>query len=71
MIKFIFLIIFSTLLIFAGEKVTIPAYGILSGFLVVVGLFFWGVYKAVQTRKTIYTLALLPFVVLLTWMFFI
>jgi hypothetical protein len=71
MIKFIFLIIFSTLLIFAGEEVTIPAYGILSGFIVLVGLFFWGVYKAVQTQKTIYALALLPFVILLIWMFFI
>jgi hypothetical protein len=71
MIKFILLIIFSTLVIFAGEKVTIPAYAALSGFLIVIGFFFWGVYKAVKTQKAIYAIALLPFVLLLFWMFFI
>jgi len=71
MIKFILLFIFSTLVIFAGEKVTIPAYAALSAFLVLVGLFFWGIHKAVKTQKTIYALALLPFILLLIWMFFI
>jgi len=71
MIKFILLFIFSTLVIFAGEKVAIPAYAALSGMLVIVGLFFWGIYKAVKTQRTIYTIALLPFVILLFWMFFI
>ncbi len=71
MIKFILLLLFSTLVIFAGEKVTIPAYAALTGFLVTIGLFFWGVYKAVQTQKNIYALAMLPFVILLFWMFFI
>jgi len=71
MIKFILLFIFSTLVIFAGEKVTVPAYAALSGFLIVTGLFFWGIYKAVKTQKTIYTVALLPFVLLLFVMFFI
>jgi len=50
---------------------TIPPYVALSVFIIVVVLFFWGVYKAVQTNKTIYALAMLPFVILLFWMFFI
>jgi hypothetical protein len=40
-------------------------------FLLVLLLFFWGVYKAVKTQKTLYTLAMLPFVLLLVLMFFI
>jgi O-antigen ligase len=72
MIKFIPLFIFFTLEVFAGEKGGgIPAYVALSAFIAVVGLFFWGIYKAVKTQKTIYTLALLPFVILILWMFFI
>lgn len=50
---------------------TIPPYVALFIFIIIVGLFFWGVYKAVKTQKTIYALALLPFVLLLVWMFFI
>jgi hypothetical protein len=71
MMKFILLFIFSTLVIFAGEKVTIPAYAALSGLIITIGLFFWGVYKAVKTQKLVYALALLPFAILLVWMFFI
>ena len=71
MMKFLLLFIFSTLVIFAGEKVAIPAYAALSGFIILIGLFFWGIYKAVKTQRTIYTLALLPFVLLLFVMFFI
>ena len=71
MMRFIMLFIVSTLLIFAGEKVVLPAYAAISGLFVVIVLFFWGIYKAVKTQKLIYSLALLPFTALLFWMFFI
>jgi len=41
------------------------------GFIVVIGIFFWGMYKALKTQRTIYMLALLPFVALMIAMFFI
>jgi len=34
-------------------------------FLSVIGLFFWGIYKAIKTKKTIYALAMLPFALLI------
>jgi drug/metabolite transporter superfamily protein YnfA len=71
MMKLILLFLFSTLMAFAGEKAAIPAYAALSGMLIIIGLFFWGIYKAVKTQKTIYAVALLPFVLLLFVMFFI
>jgi len=71
MMKFIVLFVFSTLIIFAGEDVVIPAYAAISGFIVIIILFFWGIYKAVKTQKLVYMLALLPFTALLFWMFFI
>jgi hypothetical protein len=71
MMKFLILFIVSTLIVFAGEKVVIPAYIAISGFIVIITLFFWGIYKAVKTQKLIYALALLPFLSLLVWMFFI
>ncbi len=71
MMKFILLFLLSTLLICAGEQVVVPGYLAISGLITVIALFFWGVYKAVKTQKTIYVLAMLPFVFLLAWMFFI
>ncbi len=71
MMKFFMLFIFTTLVVFAGEDVKIPAYAVISALIVVIVLFFWGVFKAVQTKRLIYTLALLPFTALLFWMFFI
>jgi hypothetical protein len=71
MMKYISLFLLSTLLVFAGEKAAIPAYAALAGLIFTIGLFFWGIYKAVKTQKTIYAIALLPFVLLLFWMFFI
>ena len=50
---------------------TIPPYAALAGFIIIVALFFWGVHKAIKTQKLVYALALLPFTVLLFWMFFI
>ncbi len=71
MIKIFSLFLWTSILAFAGEKMTIPPYIVLSGFIIIVGLFFWGVYKAVKTQKTIYALAMLPFALLLIVMFFI
>ena len=71
MIKIFTLFLWTSIFAFAGEKMTIPPYAALSGFIIIVGLFFWGVYKAVKTQKTIYALAMLPFVLLLAGMFFI
>ena len=71
MMKFFVLFMLTTLMIFAGEKVVFPAYAAISGLIVIIVLFFWGIYKAVKTQKLVYTLALLPFTVLLFWMFFI
>jgi len=71
MMKLILLFIFSTLMVFGGEKTEIPASVALSGLIITIGLFFWGIYKAVKTQKTIYAVALLPFVLLLFVMFFI
>lgn len=71
MMKFLILFLVTTLMIFAGEDVEIPAYAAISGLIVIIILFFWGVYKAVKTQKLVYMLALLPFTALLFWMFFI
>ena len=71
MIKIFSLFLLTSILAFAGEKMTIPPYVALSGFVVIVGLFFWSIYKAVKTQNTIYALGMLPFILLLAWMFFI
>ncbi len=41
------------------------------GFIVTIGLFFWGIYKVLKTQQTIFMLALLPFLGLIVGMFFI
>ena len=69
--KYFFLFMLLPVLLLAEEKGGIPAYAAISGLLLVVGLFFWGIYKAVKTQKLVYALALLPFTVLLFAMFFI
>ena len=71
MLKYFFLLILLPVMVLAEEKGGIPAYAAISGLLVVIGLFFWGIYKAIKTQKLVYTLALLPFTVLLFTMFFI
>ena len=71
MMKIVSLLLWTSVLACAGEKMEISPYVALSGFIIIVGLFFWGVYKAVKTQKTIYVLAMLPFVLLLVGMFFI
>jgi len=49
----------------------IPPYAALIGLIIIIGFFFWGIYKAVKTQKKIYAVALLPFALLLLVMFFI
>jgi hypothetical protein len=71
MIRFLILFALTPMLLLAEDKVAIPAYAIVALFLVVIVLFFWGIYKAMKTQKRVYTLALLPFVGLIAWMFFI
>jgi len=39
--------------------------------LVVIGLFFWGIVKALKTQKKVYIFAMMPFILLLVGMFFI
>ncbi len=51
--------------------IQIPPYLALILFLLILGLFFWGVYKAVKTQKKIYLFAMAPFVLLLVGMFII
>jgi len=69
--KYFFLFMLLPIMLLAEEKGGIPAYAAISGLLLVVGLFFWGIYKAVKTQKLVYALALLPFTILLFMMFFI
>ena len=68
--KYVTLLIASTLMLFAGETTKLPTYAVIAILVVVIGLFFWGVFKAVQSRRLVYTLAMLPFTALLFWMFF-
>ena len=51
--------------------IEIPPVVALILFLGIVGLFFWGVFKAVKTQKKVYIFAMLPFMLLLTVMFLI
>ena len=69
--KYFFLFMLLPIMLLAEEKGGIPAYAAISGLFLVVGLFFWGIYKAVKTQKLVYALALLPFTILLFMMFFI
>jgi len=71
MMKIFSLFLWFSIVAFAGEKMAIPPYVALSGLIIIIGLFFWGIYKAVKTQKKIYAVALLPFVLLLLVMFFI
>lgn len=70
MTKVFLVFMFVTLSLCATENPTILLPWAI-GFIVAVGLFFWGVYKAIKTQKTIYTLAFIPFVLLIIGMFFI
>ncbi|RLA70047.1 MAG: hypothetical protein DRG09_04250 [Epsilonproteobacteria bacterium] len=70
MIKVFLFFVFITLSLSATENPTILLPWAI-GFIVGVGLFFWGVYKALKTQQSIYMLALLPFILLIIGMFFI
>ncbi len=71
MIRSLFLLSMTSIFAFAGEKLAIPPSVALGGLMFVIGLFFWGIYKAVKTQDKKYAWALLPFVLLLFVMFFI
>ena len=68
--KVFLVFLFVTLSLYANEDpmILLP-WGI--GFICAIGLFFWGIYKAVKTQKTIYMLTLLPILLLMIGMFFI
>ena len=70
MITVFLLFVFITLSLSATENPSILLPWAI-GFVVGIGLFFWGIYKALKTQQTIYMLALLPFILLMVGMFFI
>jgi len=73
MTKVFQLFIFSTLFLCASEdpSVLLPWAIWAIGFIVATGVFFWGIYKAIITQKSIYLLAFTPFLFLMVGMFFI
>ena len=68
--KVFLVFLFMTLSLYANEDpmILLP-WGI--GFIVAIGIFFWGIYKAIKTQKAIYMLSLLPILLLMIGMFFI
>ena len=70
MIRLFSLMLLGTLYACAGEKLLISPPVALGGLLLIIGLFFGGIYKAVKTQKIQYAWALLPFGLLLAVMFF-
>jgi len=68
--KVFLIFIFITLSLSATENPTILLPWAI-GFIVGIGLFFWGIYKALKTQQTIYMLAFVPFLLLIIGMFFI
>jgi len=70
MIRFLLYLCGSTLFLSAGEKLPVSSSVIVGGALLSIVLFFWGIYKAVRTQNKHYAWALLPFMLLLTLLFF-
>jgi len=70
MIKVFLLFVFITLSLSATENPTVLLPWAI-GFVLGIGIFFWGIYKALKTQQSIYMLALLPFIFLMIGMFFI
>jgi len=70
MMKIFLVFVFVTLSLCATENpmILLP-WGI--GFIVSIGIFFWGVYKAIKTQQTVYMLTILPILFLMIGMFFI
>ena len=72
--RYLYLFFSFTLLLIGQEKAHSQSslgYIYLAVFIITVGLFFWGIYKAVRTQELIYALALLPFFLLMVGMFFL
>ncbi|HEY9128614.1 MAG TPA: hypothetical protein VIN02_02140 [Sulfurovum sp.] len=70
MMKVFLAFVFVTLSLCATENpmILLP-WGI--GFIVAIGIFFWGIYKAIKTQRTIYILSLLPILLFMIGIFFI
>jgi len=71
MIRLLLLLSTLTLSLFAGERLPIPSSVLVGGALLSIVLFFWGIYKAVRTQNKQYAWALLPFMLLITFLFFL
>jgi len=70
MMKVFLTFVFVTLSLCATENpmILLP-WGI--GFIVAIGIFFWGVHKAIKTQQSVYMLTLLPILLFILGMFFI
>ena len=51
------------------KNLVIPNWLLLAIFIISFALFFWGIYKAIQTKEFIYSLAFIPALLLVTIMF--
>jgi len=71
MMRLFSLFVITTLFAAAGEKLPLPSTLLVGGAVATIFLFFWGIYKAVRTQDIKYAWALLPFILLLTFMFFL
>jgi len=69
MLRCILTFLSASMWLLAGDKFSVSPMVALSGLLVIVGLFFWAVYKAIKTQELIYALAMLPFFLLMISMF--
>lgn len=70
MIKAVLLFLFATCFLYANEDPMILLPWAI-GFIVAIGIFFWGIYKAIKTQSAVYMLALLPILFLMIGMFFV
>jgi hypothetical protein len=69
MIKVFFVISLCTISSYATAAVPQIIVPFLVGFIFIVLLFFWGIYKLIKTQRNIFILALLPFIALVGAMF--
>ena len=63
------IVVFFSPLILLASGDSMILFTILGVFIVTVWLFFLGIYKVIKTQKTIYMLGLVPFIVLMVYMF--
>jgi len=70
MIRILFSILAATFYLHAEETLPLSPSVMVGAALLSIILFFWGIYKAVRTQNKHYAWALLPFMLLLTLLFF-